>query len=756
MKSRVMLLPALFCLVVLFLANGQISLAEAGQSQMEMIWTKWDADHYALAEDGEAIWLGTASGLIRWDKESRTYTRVSTADGLPQRDVWAIAVDGQGNRWFGGDGGLSRLDASGEWTHYNAANSGMHSSRVTGIAAAADGTVWLSHNPDSQVSQLTPDGKWVVFASRKAAVIASYAAIKGTVNQNELWTVSGDDVWLGYEVYDGSSWQTISPPGSGGWPQVTAAASNGTIWFMEDYAVYGWDGQAWAEYPFSYYFDGYLNALAVDEQDGVWVGWQERNGNPYTNHSAGISRLPETPGFIDLEQFLSAPPPVSALWPAENGVWGTGPNWLLEPDNMITRFSDEPFFENVMAAVVDRRGRTWLHSSYYWPYTAGVMQTLDDEGTATMADDEGEVWQSPRPSIVRALEPAPNGDLWMAWEDDWRFRFPGGPARFMGEDVVEYQPPSYTAYIGDIFIEQDGQVWFTYTIPEGEKGVWSFDDGGTPRQTGDDSWQSYPIQTTGGKALVAVQDGRIWYGDASGLYRRIDGAWDKASGTAVTDLVPAAGGALFVGQGETVLTIERDGRQRQQPLKKLIAEDLARVRSTARRNHMWTVAPDGGVWYWQGTRQLARRDKAGVQVFETPVTSDTIEVDENNHVWLADGALWRLSRRPDFALQIHPHLWLMTAEDEQRGRIQVTAIEGYGEPVTLSVNGLPDGVAATIEPKPVVPGAQATLHLTASGAVLGDYDLLLKGDSASMGHEWSFKLTVAETVHDMILPVIAR
>ena len=61
----------------------------AGQDQMrlaggdDVIWMKWDADHYALAEDGDSIWIGTASGLIRWNKAGGSYTRLGTAVGAP-------------------------------------------------------------------------------------------------------------------------------------------------------------------------------------------------------------------------------------------------------------------------------------------------------------------------------------------------------------------------------------------------------------------------------------------------------------------------------------------------------------------------------------------------------------------------------------------------------------------------------------------------------------------------------------------------
>jgi hypothetical protein len=36
---------------------------------------------------------------------------------------------------------------------------------------------------------------------------------------------------------------------------------------------------------------------------------------------------------------------------------------------------------------------------------------------------------------------------------------------------------------------------------------------------------------------------------------------------------------------------------------------------------MWTVAPDGGVWFWKNLWLLERRDDAGAQIYQTPFKS---------------------------------------------------------------------------------------------------------------------------------------
>lgn len=138
------------------------------------IWTRWHPNQYALAEDGEALWIGAASSIVRWDKASKTQQRFTGVDGLPHQPVDAVAIDAAGNRWFGGDGGLSRLATDDSWTHFTTANSGLASNLVDGIAVGADNTLWVSHGlPEGRVSQRDPDGTWHVYQNRSDAVVAA-------------------------------------------------------------------------------------------------------------------------------------------------------------------------------------------------------------------------------------------------------------------------------------------------------------------------------------------------------------------------------------------------------------------------------------------------------------------------------------------------------------------------------------------------------------------------------------------------------
>jgi ligand-binding sensor domain-containing protein len=185
--------------------GGAFQPPTTSTSPSSPVWTRWHPNQYALADDGQALWIGGAGSIVRWDKSSKTYQRYTAVDGLPHQNVYAVAVDTVGNRWFGGDGGLSRLDANNVWTHFTTTNSGLHSDLVDGLAIGADNTLWVSHGlPAGSISRLDPDGTWRWYPSRAVAVVTDYVRIKQTQNVNPLWSVAGNEIWVGYAVYNGS------------------------------------------------------------------------------------------------------------------------------------------------------------------------------------------------------------------------------------------------------------------------------------------------------------------------------------------------------------------------------------------------------------------------------------------------------------------------------------------------------------------------------------------------------------------------
>lgn len=110
----------------------------------------------ALSAEG-TLWVGTlggdamfstlSGGLSRRDKDGswQAYSRASTAGGLPNDSVRALALGVDDTLWVGTEGGLARLDKDGRWQTYTDAttNGGLPYNSISALIPNPDGSVWV-------------------------------------------------------------------------------------------------------------------------------------------------------------------------------------------------------------------------------------------------------------------------------------------------------------------------------------------------------------------------------------------------------------------------------------------------------------------------------------------------------------------------------------------------------------------------------------------------------------------------------------
>ena len=70
------------------------------------------------------------------------WTTYMKNNGLANDTVQAIAIDAQGNKWFGTKAGISKFDGT-HWITYNTTNSGLASNDVRTIAIDVNGNKWF-------------------------------------------------------------------------------------------------------------------------------------------------------------------------------------------------------------------------------------------------------------------------------------------------------------------------------------------------------------------------------------------------------------------------------------------------------------------------------------------------------------------------------------------------------------------------------------------------------------------------------------
>jgi len=97
-----------------------------------------------LVEEGKYLWVGTDRGLVKLNKSTGEFIVFDEWNSkLPDNNVTAIAIDEQGNKWIGTNGGgLAKFDGA-NWTVYNTSNSGLPDNDVYVIAIDGQGNKWI-------------------------------------------------------------------------------------------------------------------------------------------------------------------------------------------------------------------------------------------------------------------------------------------------------------------------------------------------------------------------------------------------------------------------------------------------------------------------------------------------------------------------------------------------------------------------------------------------------------------------------------
>lgn len=93
---------------------------------------------------GEVVWFGGVGGVSRLDTASGTWTRHDAAAGFDNAGVADLLLDSRGRLWAGTLGnGLALWEGEG-WRWFNPANSDLPSSEVNALIEARPGEIWVA------------------------------------------------------------------------------------------------------------------------------------------------------------------------------------------------------------------------------------------------------------------------------------------------------------------------------------------------------------------------------------------------------------------------------------------------------------------------------------------------------------------------------------------------------------------------------------------------------------------------------------
>lgn len=239
----------------------------------------------AIGNDG-VKWFGTYNhGLVKFD--DLNWSVYDTANSsIPVQIVTEIAIDSSNNVWIGGDyiyGGLYRFDGI-NWTHYNKSNSGLPSDQVYSILA--DGImIWVSTK--GGISRF--DGtEWTTFTTQNST-LSDHTALEMCMDrEGNLWIARYSSI----EKFDGSSF-TLYNNGNSGMPNTNqtsmAVDHNNMIWtgclayLGPSGSVLGgimsFNGSTWSKYDKtnSIVVEEAVLSIFADKTGNIWAGGYDGN-----------------------------------------------------------------------------------------------------------------------------------------------------------------------------------------------------------------------------------------------------------------------------------------------------------------------------------------------------------------------------------------------------------------------------------------------------------------------------------------------
>jgi ligand-binding sensor domain-containing protein len=244
-------------------------------TEQQLQWTSFNTSNglagnnvMAIAIDAQGIkWFGTNGGVSKFD--NTTWTTYTTSNGLAGNNVYAVAIDAQGNKWFGTDRGVSKFDGA-TWTTYTHSD-GLSDGSVVSIAFDSQGNKWFGHWGGSKDGVTKFDGtNWTIYTTTNGLAGNGVSAIAIDAQGNKWFATLG-----GVSKFDGTNWTTyttLDGLASNNVYSIAIDAQNNK-WFGTWSGVSRFNGTAWTTYTYS---DGLgypeVRAITIDAQGNKWFG----------------------------------------------------------------------------------------------------------------------------------------------------------------------------------------------------------------------------------------------------------------------------------------------------------------------------------------------------------------------------------------------------------------------------------------------------------------------------------------------------
>ncbi len=466
-----------------------------------------------LSADG-ALWLATDSGVVRWNPETRSYVKHTSADGLAHDKVYAIQNDRAGNIWIGTQGGISRFDGM-TWKNYSTVH-GLPHPIVRALEPAPDGNLWAAT------------------AHGAAHFDGAQWRTTGETPVSNLYAVALDDnnrVWIGGEggcaVLEGGEWQML-PALTDSWVTALESDTTGHMWVgtwgagvaMFDATVP--HTATWITHNDGL-VDDFVESISLDEDGRIWVRTQDGisafDGSGWTIFTSDTtirraSRF-EAPineavhRWFGTRPLNELPPTLALIMTAEKRPW-FGATQRIQNNAGTWEHYQTSDLDPVSALALDTAG-------HLWAATGSSLSIFNGKDWAMLTTYEG----LPNRRIVSLAADAA-GTVWAGTDGAGVLR-----ADTYGWTHLEVQHGLISSFIHAIAVEPEGDVWF---------GSGGGLNGISRLQPDIGAWMTMNrADVLGGKTIRAIvpnPGGGVWLGTEQSVARFADGTWTQPIATA--------------------------------------------------------------------------------------------------------------------------------------------------------------------------------------------------------------------------------
>jgi ligand-binding sensor domain-containing protein len=458
----------------------------------EKVWTSFTASDtvYDIAIRGDNIWCATANGPVRWDRRDMSYM---VLNDIPDNRVKHVALDVNGDVWFGGQAGIYRWNGT-LWSHYSKEN-GLPHNNVSDLELDRNGIMHaaVSSYPGlyGMIGEKTTirysDNRWTDL-NLKTDGYGSFTSFSIDKNGG-IWAVSSGKIWFyeekqsvqyssadglpeeGIEFisidkqgtvwaasksnvcrYNGSKWKSTHLSGV----SITAVCAGpdsglivGTAYndSLNTRGVATWDGTSLKETFFGQGAEKTISALVTDSDGTIYVG--TKNGL-YSISSSKWKQYP-SPEHLPVTALSNV---IQFVIDKSNIFWLANPDTLLRFDGVELKYIPVPktypterFIKDLK---VDDNGRAWLGTN------TGVMRYDGKEWIIYGRKEGFDLDYAFNTAGVVEIAFEAMGKVW-AVSPEFPYWFDGNKWNKFSNSILESIP---AREIGSMTFSSDGSIWF--------------------------------------------------------------------------------------------------------------------------------------------------------------------------------------------------------------------------------------------------------------------------------------------------------